>query len=97
MSAEPRIEVHDRPEQRQFVITVDGETAGVATYRLRDGVITFLHTGVKPAFSGRGLGARLAADALQDARQRGLRVRPLCPFIAKFISEHPEYQDLVVT
>ena len=95
MTSEPRVEVHDRPAERQFVITVDGETVGVATYRLRDAVITFLHTEIEPAFGGRSLGTRLATEALDDARRRGLRVVPICPFIAKFIREHPAYQDLV--
>ena len=92
---EPVIEVRDRPDERRFVITVDGETAGVATYRLRGDVITFIHTEVSPPFGGRGLAARLAADALDDARRRGLRVVPSCPFIARYIQEHPAYQDLV--
>jgi predicted GNAT family acetyltransferase len=95
MTSESLIEVRDRPAERQFVITVDGEDAGVATYRLRDSVITFLHTEIRPAFGGRGLGARLATGALDDARRRGLGVVPICPFIAKFIGEHPAYQDLL--
>jgi uncharacterized protein len=37
----------------------------------------------------------LARFALDDARARGLRVRPDCPFVARFIRAHPEYQDLV--
>ena len=89
------IEVRDRPAERRFVITVDGETAGIATYRLRGDVITFIHTEVSRPFGGRGLAARLAADALDDARRRGLRVVPSCPYIARYIQEHPAYQDLV--
>jgi hypothetical protein len=97
LSREPIIEILDRSEQRRFVITSDGEPAGFATYRLRDDVITFIHTEVAPAFGGRGLGTRLAAGALDDARRRGLRVVPNCPFIARFITEHAEYQDLLAS
>ncbi len=95
MTTEPIVEVLDRPAQERFVITVDGEPAGLATYRLRGDVITFIHTEVAPAFGGRGLGARLAAEALDDVRRRGLRVVPRCPFIARFIREHAGYQDLL--
>lgn len=94
---DPIIEVHDRPDERRFVITVDGELAGIATYRLRDDVITFIHTEVSPPFGGRGLAARLAAYLLDDARRRGLRVVPSCPYIARYIQEHPAYRDLVTT
>ena len=39
---------------------------------------------------------KLARYALDDARSRGLRVRPRCPFIKSWIRRHPDYQDLVV-
>ena len=96
MADDSLVAVHDRAGDSEYVVTVDGETAGIATYRLRGDVIIFVHTEVLPAFGGRGLGARLAAGALDDVRRRGLRVRPICPFIAAFIREHDEYQDLLV-
>jgi predicted GNAT family acetyltransferase len=94
---EPIVEVVDRPDEGRYVVTVNGEIAGFATYRLRRDVITFIHTEVAPAFGGRGLGHRIVVHALDDVRRRGLRVRPLCPLFAKFISEHAEYRDLLVT
>jgi uncharacterized protein len=90
-------EVVDRPDEGRYVVTVDGEIAGFATYRLRGDVITFIHTKVAPAFGGHGLGTRIVVHALDDARRRGLKVRPICPLFAKFIAEHAEYQDLLVT
>ena len=85
----------DRPDQRRYELTVDGDLAGWVTYALHDRRITFIHTEVRPAYGGRGLAQRLAADVLDDARARGLRVRPLCPYVARYIRAHPEYQDLV--
>ncbi len=95
MTTDPIVEILDRPAQERFVLTVDGAPAGLATYRLRGDVITFIHTEVAPEFGGRGLGARLAAGALEDVRRRGLTVVPRCPFIARFIRDHAEYQDLL--
>ncbi len=89
------VETVDRPEQGRYELTVDGAVAGWVTYRLHDPHITFIHTEVRPAYAGRGLAQRLARDVLDDARARGLRVRPLCPYIAGYIRAHPEYQDLV--
>ena len=74
---------------------MDGDLAGWVTYRLSDARITFIHTEVQPPYAGRGLAQRLARDVLDDARARGLRVRPLCPYIAGYIHAHPAYQDLV--
>jgi predicted GNAT family acetyltransferase len=50
---------------------------------------------VNPAYEGRGFGSRLAEAALDDARRQALAVVPLCPFIAWYIEQHPEYRDLV--
>jgi len=86
----------DHPERHRYELTVDGDLAGWVTYALHDLRITFIHTEVGPAYTGRGLAQRLARDVLDDARARGLRVRPLCPYIAGYIRSHPAYQDLVV-
>ncbi|HEX4008529.1 MAG TPA: GNAT family N-acetyltransferase [Solirubrobacteraceae bacterium] len=87
--------VSDNPAAARYEIAVDGERAGFVTYRIAPGVITFLHAEVDPDREGRGLGSRLVADALDDARSRELAVRPVCPFVAAFIETHPDYADLV--
>jgi predicted GNAT family acetyltransferase len=80
----------------RYVATLDGDDAGFAAYRISGDVVTFTHTEVDERFEGRGVGSRLARAALDDVREQGKRVRPLCPFIARFIREHDEYADLVV-
>ncbi len=94
-SGPPQIDVRDRPERARFEITLNEQRAGFAEYDLRDGEIVFTHTEVDEAFEGHGLGSRLARAALDDARARGLRVRPVCRFIASYIRRHPEYRDMV--
>jgi predicted GNAT family acetyltransferase len=37
----------------------------------------------------------LAETALDDARERGLKVAPRCWFVAAYIEKNPEYADLV--
>lgn len=87
--------VADHPEAARYELTVDGEQAGFVTYRLAPGAITFLHTEIDPAREGQGLAGRLVAGALDDARARGLTVRPVCPYVAGYLERHPEYGDLV--
>ena len=79
----------------QYVIDVEGDHAGLIAYRERDGVVTMLHTEVDAAFEGKGVGSTLVREALEDVRARGLKLRPLCPFVAAYVKRHPEYQDLV--
>jgi predicted GNAT family acetyltransferase len=89
------IEVADNREASRFEITVGGEPAGFAAYRLRGAKIVLTHTEVDSAFEGHGLGGRLAAAALDASRDAGLTVAPVCPFIAQYIKRHPDYLDLV--
>lgn len=78
----------------RFEIVADGETA-VLDYRLQPDTITFVHTGVPPKLEGRGLAKRLAVAGLAFARDNGLSVVPLCPFVASYIKRHPNELDIV--
>ena len=97
MTDTPSVEVRDNPDQHRYEILVDGVVAGHARYRRESGVVVFIHTEVDDQYAGQGLGRRLARAALEDVGERGLRVTPLCPFIARFIHNNPEYQDLLTT
>lgn len=88
------IEVHRR--EADYEITVDGRHAGLAAVEVHGDVVTFTHTEIDDAYEGQGLGSQLARAALDDVRDKGLRVRPLCPFIKAWIERHPDYQELVV-
>jgi predicted GNAT family acetyltransferase len=81
--------------QERYEITADDELAGFAEYRLRPGLIAFIHTEIDERFEGHGLGGTLVASALDDARSQGVHVLPFCPFVNAYINGHPEYTDLV--
>lgn len=94
---EQHVEFVDNEEAHQFEVRIDGALAGFVTYRLRPGQIEYLHTEVRDEFEGHGLGSRLAAAALDCARERGLSVKPTCPFIRDYIQEHATYADLLAS
>lgn len=73
-----------------------GEQVAFADYSKHGDVIVFLHTEVPHDLEGQGLAGQIAAKALNDAREHHLKVVPRCPYFAKYIARHPEYQDLVV-
>ncbi|NED97736.1 N-acetyltransferase [Phytoactinopolyspora alkaliphila] len=69
-----------------------GETlAGASHYRESSEHIVFTHTKVDDSFSGQGLGSTLVHGALEDANERGKQIVPVCPFVASFIRENPEF------
>ena len=85
--------VHDEGRQC-FESVVDGRRC-VCAYRLHGDTMVFTHTEVPPALQGRGIAAALVAAALAHARERGLRVRPLCSYVAVYMRRHPETLDLL--
>ena len=87
-------EVRNNGEAKRYELDVDGQLA-IAEYRLRPGRISFTHTEVPEALSGRGIGKRLVKAALDDARAQGLKVVPICPFVKHYIETHPEERDLL--
>ncbi len=88
--------VQDNAEAHRFEIhSEDGSLAGFAVYHLRGNRILFVHTEIDSALEGQGLGGQLIQGALDDARKRGLRVVPLCGFVARWIEKHPDYDALV--
>lgn len=95
MPESPDVSVVDADERSRFEVIVDGELAGVCEYVLRGDLLNLVHTEVYDGYEGRGLAGRLARTALESARERGLRVRPTCPYIASYLEKHPEYGDLV--
>jgi predicted GNAT family acetyltransferase len=89
------LEVADHPEQERFEIRADGELAGFVDYRLHDGEIELLHAETLTHFRHRGFAGQLVQFSLDAGRARQLAVLPYCPFVRRWIADHPEYADLV--
>ncbi|MGK5529791.1 GNAT family N-acetyltransferase [Streptomyces sp. URMC 129] len=94
MNVAEQITVEDIREEHHFRATVGGQVAGRADYIRTDRLIAFVHTEVLPAHEGKGVGGALARAALEQAREEGLPVLPVCPFIAGWMDRHPEFADL---
>jgi predicted GNAT family acetyltransferase len=88
-------ELRHNPEERRYELFLDERQVGFIDYRPQGEVLAFVRTEIEPELRGRGLGTRLVAGALEDVRERGGRILPLCWFVAGFIGENPEYADLV--
>lgn len=91
------MQIQDNPAQRRYeVIDDDGVTvAGFAAYRNREASRIFTHTEVGEAYAGQGIASDLARFAVEDVRDTGLRLVPLCPYIARWLTRHPEFGDFV--
>ena len=88
------VSVRNNESESRFEHEVEGQLS-VIEYETAPGKIIFTHTEVPEALSGRGIAKEMVAAALQHARDKKLRVVPLCSYVAKYIDRHPEYKDLV--
>lgn len=80
----------------RFELRLDGVLVGHISYRhTPHGAVDLFHTEIDPAQGGKGLGQRLAAFALADARESGYSVIPTCPFISRYIDRNPDLADLL--
>ena len=90
----PVNDVRNNETESRFECTVDGKLS-VVEYQTGPGKIIFTHTEVPEELSGRGIAKDMVAAALAYARNKKLRVVPLCSYVARYIERHPEYRDLV--
>lgn len=94
----PPLHLSDHPERSRYEATLgdDPTLAALLDYTMLDGRIALLHTEVQEGFEGQGVGSRFARAVFADARERGLKVIPKCPFIVRWLERHPEQQDVLL-
>ncbi len=88
-----KLEVIHNPTENRFEAFIDGNLAKL-DYILDDETIVMTHVGVHPDHRGRGVAGRITQVALEYAKEKSLRVIPMCPYIASYIRRHPEYAEL---
>lgn len=87
------MDVIDNHAEHRFELATDAGPA-VAVYELAGDTITFTHTIVPSEAEGHGVGSKLIAAALADARERGLRVVARCAFVRAYLQRHPDAATL---
>ncbi|MDV3128612.1 N-acetyltransferase [Mycobacterium sp. 21AC1] len=87
--------VRNVPEAGRYEITLDGDRVGFADYVDAGQQRIFHHTEIDEKFGGRGLAGDLVSAALTDTRAAGKRIVAVCPYVAKYVSKHSEFGDLV--
>lgn len=89
------MDVTVKKEPDRYAAYVDGQLAGFTETQRRGDFVIMPHTIVEDRYEGNGVGSKLVKAALDDIRAEGLSVLPLCPFVAAWIRDHPDYTSLV--
>lgn len=86
--------IHNEAGQRFEVVL--GDAVAYLVYARDGSSMTMQHTEVPKAFEGKGIASRIAQAAMDFARDNGLKVIPHCPYVAGWITRHPEYESITV-
>jgi len=95
MPADAPLDIHHEPAAHRFVARTGGVEAVLEYAALDAATLDYHHTFVPAALRGGGIASQLTEYALLHARDNGLKVRPTCPFVARYIERHPEFQSIV--
>lgn len=96
MSEDLPITLEDKSSKGRYVVRApDGTEAEMTFTKVGDSQLIIDHTSVPDAFRGQGIGAKLVARAVEDARAAGKTIIPLCPFAAAQFRRHAEWSDVL--
>ncbi|MBE8713012.1 GNAT family N-acetyltransferase [Sphingobacterium hungaricum] len=74
----------------------DGKRAGIMTYSVAgDELIIIDHTEVEPEFNGKGVGKELLYKIVEMAREKNIKIIPLCPYAAAMFKKTEDIRDVL--
>ncbi|HQE33951.1 MAG TPA: GNAT family N-acetyltransferase [Flavobacterium alvei] len=79
-----------------FYVSVNGKQEGKMTFVFAgNDKIIIDHTEVNPGNNGKGYGKKMVAKAVEYAREKNIKIIPLCPFAKKVFDKTPEFRDVL--
>lgn len=94
METEVKLEANDR--KGFFYIDLDGKRAAIMTFVFAGpNKIIIDHTEVNEEHNGKGFGRKMVTKAVDFAREKNIKIVPLCPFAKKVFDKTPEFKDVL--
>lgn len=91
-----RIEIKEKESKGAAIAEEEGKKAGEMTYSIASNdYIIIDHTEVNPDFKGRGVGKKLLIKIVEMAREKNIKILPLCPFVKAMFQKNTEIQDVL--
>ncbi|HEY9217022.1 MAG TPA: GNAT family N-acetyltransferase [Phenylobacterium sp.] len=87
-------ELRNDEARSRYEMDEQGQTSW-ADYRLKDGRLYIDHVESPVALRGSGAAGRLMAALAEDAKQRGLKVTPICGYAATWLRRSKTYSELL--
>lgn len=86
----------DDSKKGAFYVVENGERLAEMTYVWAGtGMFIIDHTEVSDKLAGKGAGKQLVAKAVAFAREKNIKIKPLCPFAKAVFDKTPDYRDVL--
>ena len=96
MSEEFTVEHEEGSGHGRYFIRLPGDLEAEMTYRkIGDGVIAIDHTYTPTEMRGRNIAFLMLSASIADAREKGLKIRPVCSYAVVQFQRHKEWADLL--
>ena len=87
MTEEVHLRINDN--KGAFYIEVEGKQEAIMTFVFAgEDKIIIDHTEVNPGNEGKGFGKKMVTKAVEFAREKGIKILPLCPFVKSFFDKN---------
>ena len=88
------LELNDK--KGYFYVLVDGKSEAKMTFIFAgNDKIIIDHTEVRPGNNGKGFGRKMVEKAIEFAREKNIKIIPLCPFAKSVFDKTPEFRDVL--
>ena len=86
--------IFDEEKHSSFVLDND-KVVGECEYISKDNKWYIVHTGVREEYKGRGLARLLVDKVVLEARNRNIKIVPICSYASHVMVGNKEYQDVL--
>ena len=94
LTEEVQLRIYDN--KGAFYIEIEGIQEAMMTFVFAgEDKIIIDHTEVNPGNEGKGFGKKMVLKAVEFAREKGIKIVPLCPFVKSFFDKTSEFRDVL--
>ena len=94
MELEENLVIVYEEDNNRSAAYIDNVLVGICEYEIELPYWIITHTVVSPDHGGKGIAKKLVLKIIEEARNRKLKIKPICSY-AKKVLDNPEYIDLL--
>lgn len=91
-----RIELKENDSKGLAIALENQKHIGTITYSIAGPALIIIdHTEVNPEYNGKGIGKKILFKIVEMAREKNIKIIPLCPFAASMFRKVEDIKDVL--